>query len=78
MLYQNEFFFRSTSFPLRPKRYPTKSPKAEPKAATNATTIGLYRNPPATTVAIAGAGRKRVIELIKLIKKIPRIPKDPR
>ena len=46
-----------------------------PIVAASATRNGGYIIPPATTVTIAGAGKKTVREPSKFAKKIPKIPK---
>lgn len=54
------------------------SPIADPNEATMATSSGLKTIPPATTLAMPGAGKKRVAEPIILTINIPIIPKEPK
>lgn len=65
-------------FPECPKAKPTMSPIPDPRAATTATKSGLNTIPPATTVAIAGAGKNKVAEPMIFIINIPIIPRDPK
>lgn len=76
-LYLKEPFLNKNSLPLLPRAKPIISPIAEPSAATRATNKGLKMIPPATTVAIPGAGIKRVAEPRILTRNMPSSPHLP-
>lgn len=59
-----------------PRKKPTISPRLAPNEAAKATRTAGYNTPPATTEAIAGAGKKSVALPRRLIKNIPSNPRD--